>query len=79
MNGGTYNLLLNTSSKTLASLAACLSVLAYTATAVVSASEAAAYAHNLLPVNPLVGYAVCLTHRLPHNCLLCSLGQKKWG
>lgn len=39
LNGGAYNILLNTTSKTLASLAACLTVLSYVATAVVSGSE----------------------------------------
>eukprot|EP00760_Papus_ankaliazontas_P018558 PhM_4_TR17540/c0_g1_i1/m.99297 len=43
LNGGTYNALLNTSTKTFASVAACLTILSYTATAVVSASSAAAY------------------------------------
>jgi amino acid transporter len=39
LNGGAYNVLLNTTSKIVASLAACLTILSYTATAVVSASE----------------------------------------
>ena len=34
LNGGAYNLLLNTTSKNVASLAACLTILSYTATAV---------------------------------------------
>ena len=36
MNGGSYTVLLNTTNKTLASLAACLTLLSYVATAVVS-------------------------------------------
>lgn len=34
LNGGAYNLLLNTTSKSVASLAACLTILSYVATAV---------------------------------------------
>ncbi len=55
LNGGAYNALLNTTSKSLASMAACLTLLSYMATAVISASEAMHYAHNLfhgLPVIP---------------------------
>ena len=49
LNGATYTVLLNTSTKTLASLAACLTLLSYVSTAVVSASEAAHYAKNIFP------------------------------
>ena len=55
LNGGAYNALLNTTSKRLASLAACLTLLSYMATAVISASEAVHYAESLwhgLPVTP---------------------------
>ena len=38
LNGGAYNALLNTTSKSLASMAACLTLLSYMATAVISAS-----------------------------------------
>ena len=47
LNGGAYNILLNTSSKTSASMAACLTILSYMATAVISANEAM---HNLSPI-----------------------------
>lgn len=53
LNGGAYNALLNTTSKRVASLAACLTLLSYMATAVISASEAMHYVHSLwhdLPV-----------------------------
>lgn len=43
INGGTYNALLNTTSKRMASIAACLSLLSYVATAVVSAYSAVQY------------------------------------
>ena len=50
LNGGAYNALLNTTSKSWASLAACLTLLSYMATAVISASEAMHYFHGLVPV-----------------------------
>eukprot|EP01130_Rhizamoeba_saxonica_P017372 TRINITY_DN8402_c0_g1_i1.p1 TRINITY_DN8402_c0_g1~~TRINITY_DN8402_c0_g1_i1.p1 ORF type:complete len:655 (-),score=104.01 TRINITY_DN8402_c0_g1_i1:50-2014(-) len=53
LNGGAYNILLNTTTKFIASLAACLTVLSYVATAVVSASEAMSYAQKLSTyINP---------------------------
>jgi amino acid transporter len=48
-NGGCYNALLNTSSKTFASLASCLSILSYTATSLVSAYDAVLYLAVLWP------------------------------
>jgi hypothetical protein len=39
LNGGAYNLLLNTTTKSVASLAACLTILSYVATAVIRASQ----------------------------------------
>jgi amino acid transporter len=47
LNGGAYNVLLNTSTKRLASIAAVLTVLSYMATAVISASEAMHYLHTM--------------------------------
>jgi hypothetical protein len=49
LNGGTYNVLLNTTSKSVAAVAAALSLLSYLATAVVSANSAASYAAALYP------------------------------
>ncbi len=43
LNGGAYNALLNTTSKFRASMAACLTILSYMATAVISANEAMHY------------------------------------
>ena len=61
LNGGAYNALLNTTSKFLASLAACLTLLSYMATAVISANLAVHYAHSLWQGLPLiVGTAVLL-------------------
>ena len=48
LNGGTYTVLLNTTNKRVAAAAACLTLLSYIATAVISASEAMHYAHHLL-------------------------------
>jgi amino acid transporter len=48
LNGGTYTVLLNTTNKKLAAGAACLTLLSYIATAVISASEAVHYAHHLV-------------------------------
>jgi amino acid transporter len=48
LNGASYTLLLNTTSKKTASLAACLTIISYLATAVVSASTAIEYV-RLLP------------------------------
>lgn len=46
LNGGAYNVLLNTTTKSNASVAACLTILSYMATAVISASEAMHYLHT---------------------------------
>jgi amino acid transporter len=50
LNGGAYNVLLNTTSKSNASIAACLTILSYMATAVLSASEAMKYLYSIFPV-----------------------------
>ena len=60
LNGGTYNALLNTTSKFRASVAACLTILSYMATAVISANEAVHYAHSILPVIPVMPSTVML-------------------
>lgn len=54
LNGGAYNILLNTTSKGNASLAACLTILSYMASAVISASEAMKYLHSIFPVFPVI-------------------------
>ncbi len=53
LNGGAYNILLNTTSKSNASIAACLTILSYMATAVISASEAMHYLHALFSSIPV--------------------------
>ncbi|WP_285547159.1 APC family permease, partial [Dyadobacter frigoris] len=54
LNGGAYNVLLNTTSKSNASIAACLTILSYMTTAVISASEAMHYLHGILPSLPVM-------------------------
>ncbi len=61
LNGGAYNVLLNTSTKKLASLAATLTVLSYMATAVISSIEGMHYLHNMLPqINVTIATIVVL-------------------
>ncbi len=54
LNGGAYNVLLNTTSKSNASIAACLTILSYMATAVISASEAMKYLHSIFSFIPVI-------------------------
>tara|TARA_R110001599_G_scaffold80408_2_gene217244 strand:- start:6073 stop:7851 length:1779 start_codon:yes stop_codon:yes gene_type:complete len=54
LNGGAYNALLNTTSKSMASFAATLTLLSYMATAVISANEAIHYLHQLIPAIPII-------------------------
>jgi amino acid transporter len=54
LNGGAYNALLNTTSKSMASFAATLTLLSYMATAVISANEAIHYLHHLVPAIPII-------------------------
>lgn len=58
LNGGAYNALLNTTSKFRASIAACLTVLSYMATAVISASEAVQYVHAIYHNLPFIGVTI---------------------
>ena len=54
LNGGAYNALLNTTSKSTASFAATLTILSYMATSVISANEAMYYLHDIFPVIKVV-------------------------
>lgn len=54
LNGGAYNALLNTTSKSMASFAATLTLLSYMATAVISGNEAMHYLHHLIPSMPVI-------------------------
>lgn len=53
MNGGAYNALLNTTNKKVASMAACLTILSYMATAVISGGTAMYYIHTLVAGFPV--------------------------
>jgi len=54
LNGGAYNALLNTTSKFRASIAACLTILSYMATAVISANVAMEYVHTMFSGMPVM-------------------------
>ncbi|RVT98417.1 APC family permease [Mucilaginibacter limnophilus] len=60
LNGGAYNVLLNTASKRTASFAACLTILSYMATAVISAYEAMFYLHDITHNLPLISATILL-------------------
>ncbi|MDF2157282.1 APC family permease [Algoriphagus sp. CAU 1675] len=60
LNGGAYNALLNTTSKSTASLAATLTLLSYMATAVISANEGIHYLHHIVPSMPIIPATVLL-------------------
>jgi amino acid transporter len=49
VNGGTYNVMLNTATKKMAGFVACLSILSYVATAILSAFDAIVYLGLLWP------------------------------
>lgn len=54
LNGGAYNILLNTTSKGNASIAACLTILSYMATAVISATTGMKYLQDIFPSFPVI-------------------------
>ncbi|KAA5539731.1 APC family permease [Roseiconus nitratireducens] len=60
LNGGAYNALLNTTSKYRASIAACLTVLSYMATAVISSNEAMHYLESMWEALPIIPATICL-------------------
>ena len=60
LNGGAYNVLLNTTTKSSASIAACLTILSYMATAVISGSEAIHYLHGVFTSIPILIATVVL-------------------
>ncbi|WP_442510158.1 APC family permease [Novipirellula sp. SH528] len=60
LNGGAYNALLNTTSKYRASIAACLTVLSYMATAVISSNEAMHYLHSIWNGLPIIAATIAL-------------------
>eukprot|EP00753_Platysulcus_tardus_P010227 PLAT2529.2.p1 GENE.PLAT2529.2~~PLAT2529.2.p1 ORF type:complete len:717 (+),score=294.88 PLAT2529.2:1523-3673(+) len=60
LNGGAYNVLLNSTTKMTAAMAACLTILSYVATGVVSSVEAISYLQVLAPSIGLVEGALML-------------------
>ena len=61
LNGGAYNALLNTTSKSMASFAATLTILSYMATSVISANEAMHYLNHIIPqLNVIIATIVLL-------------------
>ena len=69
LDGGAYNALLNCTRKFDASFAACLTLLSYLATAVISAKTAAEYSKDLLPYLPTLETTAVILIRLrrPHH------------
>ena len=60
LNGGAYNVLLNSANKSIASLAACLTILSYVATGVISANEAIHYAASFSESMPIIAGTIGL-------------------
>ena len=60
LNGGAYNCLLNTTTKTKASFAACLTVLSYIATAVISAKVSVGYLSEIFPIIEVVPVTIAV-------------------
>jgi amino acid transporter len=60
LNGGAYNVLLNTTSKRMAAFAACLTILSYMATAVISGYEAMYYFKDIVHSLPLTPATILL-------------------
>lgn len=77
LNGGTYNAMLNSTTKSTAAIAACLSILDYLATCVVSASTASAYlaAEVTLP-DKLTPFILTIIILIAFS-LICILGLKE--
>lgn len=77
LNGGTYNAMLNSTTKTTAAVAACFSILDYLATCVVSASTASAYlaAEVVLPSN-LTPFIITIIILIGFS-MICLLGLRE--
>ena len=84
LNGGAYNALLNTTSKYRASIAACLTILSYMATACISGYEAMHYLHaiwhmpggTVVATIVLLGIFMVLTFTTPD---LAPTGKLVWA
>ncbi len=60
VNGGTYNVMLNTATKKMAGVVACLSILSYVATAILSAFDAIVYLEILWPAVGELVVVLCI-------------------
>jgi amino acid transporter len=60
LNGGTYNCLLNSTSKFAAALAACMTILSYIATAVISSKTAIEYLYTVFPGISIIEGTICI-------------------
>ncbi|HCA66664.1 MAG: hypothetical protein A2249_02125 [Candidatus Jacksonbacteria bacterium RIFOXYA2_FULL_44_7] len=60
VNGGAYNCLLNATSKKFAAVAGVMTILSYTATAVISAKVGVEYLHTIFPVPVILGTILLL-------------------
>jgi amino acid transporter len=76
-NGGTYNILLNCTSKQVASMAAVFAIIAYITTGVVSALEAVAYLQTALPEEWQIDQQWATILLLFFFCLLTNLGMSE--
>ncbi|ORX54474.1 hypothetical protein DM01DRAFT_1305080 [Hesseltinella vesiculosa] len=77
LNGGTYNAMLHTTSKAIAAIAACFSILDYLATCGVSASSSTAYlASQVTLPEPLSTFTLALIILIAFG-LICLLGIRE--
>jgi len=76
VNGGTYNILLNSTSKQMASIAAVFGIIAYITTGVVSGLDAVAYLQTVLPEGA-ISQKYATIALLGFFCLITNLGIKE--
>ena len=74
LNGGAYNVLLNTTSKLVAACAACLTLISYVATAVVSSTEAVEYGLTLFPSDGLTSTDQSIQSKWQVYLIIGSIG-----
>jgi amino acid transporter len=77
INGGTYNILLNCTSKQIASMAAVLNIIAYITTGVVSGLDAIAYLQTVLPNPDAINQNMATIGLLAFFCLITNLGMQE--
>lgn len=76
INGGTYNILLNCTSKQITLMAAVLNIIAYITTGVVSGLDAIAYLQIVLPPGAINQQSATIS-LLAFFCLITNLGMKE--